>query len=249
MGIPAAYFSQNGGIMRNRILKQLTMIALAAGLLMPGMAPAVDGVILIDPGRASSPSSGFLVTISKPGSYRLAGNVTVPDANTTAIEINADNVTIDLNGFSIQGPAHCSPPPVSCFPTGVGNGVHVVNRNNIVVTNGSIHGVGNIGIYLETNSARIDKMSLVSNGRGGAAFFGGFISDSVAESNGGAGIFGLDIIVSGNLIRDNQLFGLEAYGQSAYTNNRFSGNNNNAVQVNNKPAQTGGNLCNAAGCP
>ena len=233
--------------MRNQIFRQFAIIALSTDLLAPGMASAA--AIRIDPNRISDTSTGFLVTISKPGTYQLTGNLNVPNAGTTAIEINADNVTIDLNGFSIQGPTRCSPRPVSCSPTGPGNGVHAVLRENIVITNGSIRGMGNLGIYLETKSVRVDKVNLVGNGGGAAALFGGSISNSVAEANGGAGIFGLDIKVRGNLIRDNRLLGLEAYGHSVYANNRFSGNNNNAAQVNKKPTQAGSNVCNAANCP
>ena len=79
---------------------------------------AVDGVILIDQNRAlaggvtKDDAPGFPVTISQARSYRLSGNLTVPDANTTAIFINAINVTIDLNGFSIIGPTVCVGAPV-----------------------------------------------------------------------------------------------------------------------------------------
>ncbi|MFC5474724.1 right-handed parallel beta-helix repeat-containing protein [Paraherbaspirillum soli] len=238
--------------MRNRILPTLATIAASVGLLALGMAQAplaFSAAIAIDPNHLPAASPGFLVVISEPGSYRLTGNLTVPDANTTAIEINADNVSIDLGGFAILGPAKCSSPPVSCLPTGTGNGVHVVYRDNIAVSNGSIRGMGNYGLYLETRSGRIDKVDLVSNGGGGALLFGGVISDSSAEANGGAGVFGLDITVRGNLIRNNQHFGLEAYGLSAYANNRLSGNNNNAAQVNRTPTQGGRNQCKAADCP
>ncbi|MFD2272561.1 hypothetical protein ACFS07_19165 [Undibacterium arcticum] len=37
-------------------------------------------------------------------------------------------------------------------------------------------------------------MSLVSNGAGGAVIFGGLINDSIAESNGGAGVFLVSIL-------------------------------------------------------
>src|SRR5712692_4005736 len=85
---------------------------------------AVDGVVLIDQNRALAggvtpgDAPGFPVTISVPGSYRLSGNLTVPDANTTAIQVTADNVTLDLNGFSIIGPTVCV--GTSCSPTGTG---------------------------------------------------------------------------------------------------------------------------------
>ncbi len=236
--------------MRNQTVRQMTMLALTVGLLLrPLMSYATDGVTLIDPGNLSSTSPGFLVMISTPGVYVLKGNLIVPDADTTAIEINADNVTIDLNGFAIQGPAQCSAVPVSCSRTGTGNGVHVVNRDNIVVTNGRIQGMGNLGVYLETRSVRLQHLNLISNGRGGAAFFGGLISDSVVEANGSGGIFGLDIVVRDNLIRNNQRFGLEAYGRSTYVNNSFRANNNGGAQVNGKPVQTGSNLCNESNCP
>src|SRR5437660_11740367 len=88
-------------------------------------AYAVDGVVLINQSAALAgnvtpgDAPGFPVTISAAGSYRLSGNLTVNDANTTAIQITADNVAIDLNGFSIIGPTVCSGSPVTaCSPAG-----------------------------------------------------------------------------------------------------------------------------------
>jgi hypothetical protein len=44
------------------------------------------------------PNGGhFPIVICQSGSYRLSGNITVPDANTTAIVIFTDDVTLDLN--------------------------------------------------------------------------------------------------------------------------------------------------------
>src|SRR4030088_445528 len=107
--------------------RMVWMCALAA---ISNSLYAVDGVILIDQNRALAgnvtpgDAPGFPVTISLPGSYRLSGNLTVPDANTTAIDVTTDNVTIDLNGFSIIGPTVCSGEPVTaCNPFGGGIGV------------------------------------------------------------------------------------------------------------------------------
>src|SRR5436190_432567 len=89
---------------------------LAPALLLAGLSCnmyAVDGIILIDQNRALAggvtpgDAPGFPVTISQRGSYRLASDLIVPNANTTAIVVNANNVTIDLNGFSIIGPTVC----------------------------------------------------------------------------------------------------------------------------------------------
>src|SRR5690349_7542173 len=60
---------------------------------------AVDGVVLIDQNKALaggvSPGDlpGFPVTISSPGSYRLAGNLNVP-AGADGINITANNVSL-----------------------------------------------------------------------------------------------------------------------------------------------------------
>lgn len=221
-------------------------MALLAALLAPGMSAAAGRAVTIAPDRADKP--GFLVVIEEPGYYRLSGNLKVPDANTTAIEINADNVTLDLNGHAIQGPVRCQQLPAPCWPGGSGNGVHAVNRSGISVKNGIIQGMGNYGVYLETNAASLDRVVMARNGHGGAVLFGGSISNSVAEANGGDGIFGVDLKVRNSTMRGNQMLGLAAYGQSSFSGNQFKGNNGNAAQTNLKPAAVGRNVCNGAPC-
>src|SRR5689334_11212165 len=98
---------------------------------------AVDGVILINQNAALSggvvpfDSAGFPVTILQAGSYRLSSNLVVPDRNTTAIEIVASDVPIDMNGFSILGPVECTGFPVtSCGPSASSGGiVGLIDRN------------------------------------------------------------------------------------------------------------------------
>jgi hypothetical protein len=76
-------------------------------LVLPSAALAVDGVILIDQNKALAggvtvgDAPGFPISITQSGSYRLASNLTAP-ANTGAISITANNVTLDLNGFSVS---------------------------------------------------------------------------------------------------------------------------------------------------
>jgi len=226
--------------------KPLASIALGAALAAPNMAWAAE---VATNENAPSVEAKFLVAISEPGTYRLTGNLVVLDANTTAIEVNADDVIIDMNGFSIRGLGTCTAPPVSCSPRGTGNGIHAINRSNIIVRNGAIYGMGNVGIYLETNSGRVEKVQLSGNAGGGIVMFGGEVINSVVENNGGDGIMGVDILLEKSLVRDNQQSGFKAYATSSYANSAFSGNNNNAVQVDSHPTQGGGNLCSATVCP
>ncbi|MEO6918105.1 MAG: right-handed parallel beta-helix repeat-containing protein [Collimonas sp.] len=232
--------------MHKRSLPQLLAITLLS-ISWQSLSVAADRVIAIDPVRADKP--GFMVVIDAPGHYQLSGNLKVTDVNTTAIEINADNVTIDLHGYAIQGATRCQKLPAPCWPLGVGNGIHAVNRNHVTVRNGIVQGMGNYGIYLETNSVNLDHVVLSRNGRGGAVFFGGAISNSVAESNGGDGIFGVDLKVNRSIMRGNQLLGLAAHGQSSFSGNQLNANNGNAAQTNLKSGAAAGNTCNAMACP
>ena len=92
---------------RSRVTAALSIVLLAG--LASGVE-AADDVQLIDQdlalagGVTPGDLPGFPVEISRPGSYRLSGNLRVSVPGVHPIIIRADNVTIDLNGFTIQGP-------------------------------------------------------------------------------------------------------------------------------------------------
>lgn len=145
---------------------------------------AVDGIILIDQNRALAgnvtpgDTPGFPVSITQPGSYKLSGNLTVPDSMTTAIEISSDFVTVDLNGFSIIGPVDCSTltPAGLCNgqkgrDTGVGIKAGVAFTSaicfNLTIRNGTIQGMGSSGIDIFGDSILVEYMNVRSNGADG----------------------------------------------------------------------------------
>src|SRR5262249_7681164 len=166
----------------------------------------------VTPGDAA----GFSVTLSVGGSYKLTGNLSVPNANTTAILITADYVTLDLNGFSIRGKTVCTGSPVtSCSPTGTGVGIEASNRNGIVVRNGQIFGMGSAGIRIGPYG-RIEQVIVQSNGVFGLVTdVGGLVSGSVVVRNGTYGILAsFDSILIGNTTRENGQDGLYADGGS-----------------------------------
>lgn len=70
------------------------------------------------------------IAINQPGSYVLMGNLKVTDGD--GIMINADNVTLDLNGFTISS---------SAIPAS-GTAIRPVgDHQNIVIRNGHVgHG-------------------------------------------------------------------------------------------------------------
>ncbi len=177
------------------------LVAVALSLTCVTTAVAGSG-----PKKLKQPSS-FPLVISQPGSYILVSNITVPDANTTAISITADNVTLDLGGFSIMGPTVCSggPPVTSCSPTGAGNGIAVnVGQASVSVVNGTVRGMGATGVALKDH-AHVEHVRAVSNGLDGIDVGpAATVTSNIATDNGATGIFATDgAVVTGNSSRSN----------------------------------------------
>src|SRR5437764_5454572 len=93
--------------------KSLMMVMAA---LAPFHAFGVDGQVLINQSTLNAAGGSYIIT--QPGSYKLSGNLQAKDTNTTPIVVTADNVTLDLNGFTISGTNVCTLPsrnsPVVC---------------------------------------------------------------------------------------------------------------------------------------
>ncbi|OHB59680.1 MAG: hypothetical protein A2167_00675 [Planctomycetes bacterium RBG_13_46_10] len=107
----------------------------------------------------AQPIPNLPFTISQSGSYCLTQNLTHTNQNTNAIEVNADNVTIDLAGFSLIGPGSNS---------GASSGIHMNGRANVEIRNGTITGFGDSGIWEEDSEAatghRVISVRVLSNG-------------------------------------------------------------------------------------
>jgi hypothetical protein len=225
-----------------RLIHFACFAALAA-FLLPAAVFGVDGVILIDQNKALAgnvtpgDTPGFPVTISQPGSYRLDSNLTVPDVNTTAIVIAADNVTIDLNGFAILGNNVCAFVSIngsisfSCIPGGgvghsTGNGIMTaINQahSNITIRNGTIQGMGAYGVDLVGRSLLVEQMHVTSNGDDGILADNAVVKDNIVQSNGGYGINLTSGIVSRNWTSANGGAGIAILEGTVVSN--FSKNN------------------------
>ena len=263
-------------------------VALVATLVM-APAHAVDGAILVNQARAlagnvtAGDTAGFPVSINTPGYYVLTSNLTVPNANTTAIQINANNVTIDLNGFAVLGPnvcatngfsvaQPCTQPSAGGFSgAGIdaGSAVPFVVLNTRVI-NGTIDGVGGIGIFANVN-ARIEGVNISNCGSYGIFTAGGLIRDTLVRACGSTGILtsgalikdtrsifnrgygiqtGRASIITGNVVDTNLLQGLVLSPDSRYTDNVIGNNNGgNANQQISGGTTAGVNTCGSGACP
>ena len=128
---------------------------------------------------------GIPVQITTTGSYRLTSNLTPPNQNTTVISISAAGVSVDLNGFAIQGANTTFP----CSSPGSGIGV-TSSASAVALSNGNIRGMGSAGVELSiSNNARVERVIVEQNcGNGIAVGSGSLVTDSVARNNSGHGI-------------------------------------------------------------
>lgn len=198
-----------------------TVILALLSLLVASPAFASDGQIEINQvsaiagGVTPGDAPGFPVTLSQPGSYRLTGDLVVPNASATGIDITTSDVTLDLGGFTIRGPNSW---PIGGACTGIGSSMGIrapaAGTSGLIVRNGRVRGMGNIGIYLYgAPNSRVEAVIAEQNcGVGIWVGISGFVSDSQARRN----LEGI-IVESGGRVRDciadaNELLGIYAEG-------------------------------------
>jgi hypothetical protein len=191
--------------------------AFAQGSLTPPDAPGPTMLTLsqIEP---RTPISSLPFTISTPGSYYVTANLATT-LNQNGIIVAADNVTIDLNGFTLFGGAGSS-----------GEGVWAATaRQNVVVRNGTVRNWPGSGINLyDSGSTLITLQNLhsISNGFTGIAVKNGSsVTDCLAVGNGVRGILvDNDCRVEHCKTSGNATLGIGAGANCQLLNNQSTGN-------------------------
>lgn len=248
-----------------------TAVMLFLFALTCASAFAVDGVVLINQSAAIAgiggcDTPGFPIVICQSGSYRLSGNIFNANNSIHTVEINADNVTLDLNGFSISGPGICERtfPGLACSNTGkFGIGILVAGEG-ATVKNGTISGTGDLGVStvgsqigglyenlhvrfhagagINVTSSVVRRCRSNLNGGFGIGVSHGVIEDNTVDTNG-KGVFAQESTVMTNAIEFSVGIGLEAldsiYGSNLFAHNG-SGNTGGVSQKN--------NICDGTGC-
>jgi hypothetical protein len=188
-------------------------------------------------------TGGFPFTITQPGSYILKGNIVVPLGG--GIEIASDNVTIDLNGFTISGPVRCTGKGATLSCTGEPPlGVLCRANSNITVRNGSVVGFA-VGVALLGTGNLVEGIHASGNSDVGISIEDGVVRRNTANLNG-IGIVASTSTVTENLANSNQVYGLQI-SIGLYGSNTFFGNGTAPV-LNSASVSQNNNSCNGAGC-
>jgi len=155
-------------------------------------AYAVDGGLeisqaCVDEGCFTGDGPGFPITVTEPGIYFLTSNIEIADGRQTAISINASNVELNLNGFSVTGNNTCDTMG-NCTITQV-SGAGVFSASiNVAVRNGFVGGFGDAGVWLNEASLIEDIQASNNRRKGLRAEEGSTIRNCVANNNGDIGI-------------------------------------------------------------
>src|SRR5262249_25792191 len=141
-------------------------------------------------------------------------------------EISGESVTLDLGGFSIIGPVGCTGIAATCPTAGTGIGVQAAgNRTsgarNVRVTNGSVHGMGSIGIQITGLGGMVEGVRSYNNAGGG--IIAGMVTDSTATQNGSFGI--LATAVKGSTSSENAADGIILNGEGGVAVGNVSSSN------------------------
>jgi hypothetical protein len=223
---------------------------LAGLLLLATPALAIDGEILIDQARVNAggitpgDTPGFPATLSRPGRYKLTGNLRVP-AGKSGIEVVQHDVTVDLNGLTISS-APTAQVTAGVRADAVGGGA---SAQRLTVRNGTITGfhdgiraglfavienmrITGINVGVHAASSRVAHSTITGNGYAGVSCAGCVLEQNLIALNLGYGaiVDGGDVVL-GNLIVSNIYEGIYCQGTCGYGNNLLFENNNNGAQV------------------
>jgi hypothetical protein len=211
---------------------------LAIGLLIastcetPAQTP-IDQTLALKGGITPGHSPGFPITISVSGSYRLVGNLSV-DPPSSAIVIAADNVTIDLNGFTIaplragsaksfdaitdQGASRTGIVVRDGVISDFGTGIQLYASQQVTIAGLRASRMDSIGINVGTSSTVSGNHSYL-NRHGIITGAQAIVSRNVVYGNAGDGILTLQAaIIEGNSSSRNSFNGIVCSGGACSIN-------------------------------
>ena len=148
---------------------------------------------------------GFPITISRPGTYKFAGNI-YPTAGQRGIQVTARFVTIDFAGFALQGGEQAN--------IGILSGQSSLTIKNGTIALFNLNAIRGSGPYWT-----IDNMRIYSNGEHGIHASGSaaqwIISNSEIVENGESGIeapTSSGLLIRNNIVSRNGMRGISVGG-------------------------------------
>jgi hypothetical protein len=195
-----------------------TAVVLAGPLDPPAgpVAPTYRTLAEVEPRIPIS----YPMAISQPGSYYLTRDITTAN-NSNGITITASNVTLDLNGFTLQGGPNTAK-AINCVGT----------PDTIVVRNGVIRDWGQRGIAAsDVRNSRFENLTFISCGLDGIMCGENcIVSNCIASDNGEDGIHvGARSVITACTSFGNTQAGFRLEGTCVISNSTSTGNGGQGI--------------------
>jgi hypothetical protein len=178
-------------------------------------------------------------SIARSGSYVLRRNLSTED---TCLTINANHVTIDLNGYVISGKGADNE---GLGITGSAKyGIHL--RNGTITNFGPNSASGGAAIDLSSSKfSTLNEMHIDNNAFGAELGEGARVTNSIFSRTGGAGALAL-VVDKGSTVKDNTFYQNEIHlstgSGSVVINNNASDGNIDSFLIGEKSLFTGNNV-------
>ena len=205
--------------------------AFGQGSITPTGAPAptmktlaqVEPRTLVNAANTPGDSANTFI-ISQPGSYYLAGNL-AGAAGKNGISIQANDVTLDLNGFALLGDG-----------IGSGGGTLGINvpttQTGIRIHNGSVRGWGGSGVQAAAATALVHGLTLTANlATGLTVGNGSLVRDCAATGNGTTGFSGGDRTQFSQCIATTNVVGFEGTNFVTVTDSTANRNSSDGIRL------------------
>lgn len=203
--------------------KKLGLLLCMVIFCWSGTPSWADVYVVSAPAVVGTRIANLPYTITASGLYYLAGDLT---STGNGIIIEADNVTVDLMGFSLVGPGS----------TGIG--INIQGHQNVELRNGTVrnfNGDGITSVLVGARSNGLMNMRVHHNGGRGIHIAGQFIQvqNCILSDNGSIGLSltGYGCLVTSNTVCANGSMGISCTGDghsligNVVTNNAGAGFN------------------------
>jgi hypothetical protein len=227
-------------------------------LTLTALVASISAQQLIAQTQINQSNVPYIITSS--GSYILAGNLTIDGSNDFAIRVEASNVTLNLNGFTITGPcpvAECNTGTTGIYAlpgyynTTVANGQVTGFAYGVDIQSGNLHDLNvTYGEFCIDAANAIIRHNVISNcGAYGIYAQNCSISDNIVSQASVAGIYGNDSTISNNTSTSNMnAYGIEAYGGLVSGNTSMHNGTGDDIYLGSDAVTTKTNACTAGAC-
>ena len=187
---------------------------------MAAPGPTMKPLSIIEPRGAIKT---LPVVIDEAGSYYLTDNMVISEGESViALDIQADNVTVDMNGYTIS----------KTLPAD-GVGINIGSVKNIAISNGAVKGFASGIVSSDGEIVTVNSVKIFACGGNGISLLGGcnIVNKCIVNGCGGVGLkVGDSSEVSDNICRSNSGKGIVAGAASLIRGNSCSLNGDDGIE-------------------